>query len=40
MANQEKLKSFRLIPKYTYEFMVPRKYKDSKRLDDTNKNTQ
>ena len=38
MANQEKLVSFRLAPRYKYGFMVPRNYEHAKILDKVNNN--
>ena len=40
MANQAKLRSFRLAPKYKYGFEVPRDYKHAKELDERNGNTK
>jgi hypothetical protein len=33
MANQAKLRSFRLAPKYKYGFEIPRDYKHAMELD-------
>ena len=40
MANQAKLRSFRLTPKYKYGFVAPRNYEHAKRLDKINNNTK
>ena len=40
MVNQTRLKSFRLISKYTYGFMVLMNYTHDKQLDGPNKNTK
>ena len=38
MANQAKLRSFRLVPRYKYGCMVPRNYEHAKQLDKVNNN--
>ena len=38
MANQAKLRSFRLVLRYKYGFMLPRNYEHAKRLDKFNNN--
>ena len=38
MANQAKLRSFRLAPRYKYGFMLPKNYEHAKRLDKFNNN--
>ena len=40
LVNQSKLRSFRLTPKYTYGFHVPRGYNHTRRLDEKNGNTK
>ena len=40
MANQAKIRSFCLAPKYKYRFEVSRDYKHAKELDERNGNTK
>jgi hypothetical protein len=40
MANQAKLRSFRLAPKYKYRIEIPRDYKHAMELDEKHGNTQ
>ena len=40
LANQAKLRSFRLAPTYKYGFQVPRDYNHTTKLDEKNRNTR
>ena len=40
MVNQAKLRSYRIVPKYKFGYIVPRDYAHAEELDRTNKNTK
>ena len=40
LANQAKLRSFQLAPKYKYRFQVPHEYNHANILDEKNGNTK